>query len=263
MKIVLTILIFISLNTYAGGDECDEECLRLKALIEAESNLSLINKTWMQPEKLRNQCKDFPYFPNGGVHSAYCFIKTYLPLSKLELISGHKVFLSSPHIDDTIVRTNKDFGRYNPRFLGWVIENVLPVTSYAEVKKVTEKTYINYFSKSAKTYYLVYLQLQLQNDDNAKIRGNITNAIREKNYYGYDEYYYYPNDNFEEYPHKGKIIKVNGNISKTAVPFWIRREIDGTSALFIQALEKVFMEYEPEFLAYVKQQSHNRVVGGK
>jgi hypothetical protein len=258
MKNVLIILIFVSLNAYAGGDECDEECQRLKALIESESSISLINKTWMQPETLRNQCKDFPYFPNGGIHSAYCFVKTYLPVSKLESISGHKVFNSSPHINDTIVRTNEDFGRYNPRFLDWVLENVLPVTSYPEVKKVTEKTYIDYFSKSAKTYYLVYLQLQLENDDNTKIRSHITKSIEDKKYYSYEDYYYYPNERFEKIPHKGKLIKVNGNISKTAVPFWIRREIDGTSGQFIQALEKVFMAYEPEFLDYIKQESHNK-----
>lgn len=254
MKIFLIILMFLPLTTYAVNDECESECQKLRTQVETESSLSLINRVWIQPETLENQCKSFPYFPKGGINSAYCFIKTYIPISVAEKISGHKVFLSSPHKNDSIVSTNEEFGHYNPDFLNWGIINILPVVEDEAVNGIVKSTYESFFSYSAKTYYMVWLQLQENSDENIKIKQDIKEKIFNKQYYDTEKYYSFLQEDYYTYPG----LKWSGNIAKTAVPFWIRREIDGTSGLFIQALERIFYNYDPEFMGFVSQLSNNK-----
>jgi len=253
MRLFFTLIMIVSFHVSADAP-CDDKCQKRIELINAAAETSFVNKIWIKPETLTNQCKGYPYFPKGGIKSAYCFIKTYIPISVAETISGHKMFLFSPHNNDSIVRTNESFGHYNPEFLKWGIKNILPITENEDVKKTVEGTYQRYFSYSAKTYYLVWLQLQEITDENQKIKHEIKSAIQSKQYYGTDKYYAFLKEEYYKHPN----LTWSGNIAKTAVPFWVRREIDGTSDFFIQALEVVFNTYDPDFMMFVSQKSHNK-----
>lgn len=251
--LLLTLLTLISPNTYAQDNNCTGDCQRIESLIEADANIGLINKVWIKPETLKNQCDEFAYFPDSGILSAYCFIKTWTPVSVLEKISGHKVFLTSPHKNDSIIKTTEKFGHYNPEFLIWGIKNILPITNSNETREIVKQNYKTYISNSAKIYYMVYLRLQQKNAENTKIRNYIIESITNKKSYDIEEYFeYLDNSKFGRYPISSEQNGVNGNIVKTAVPFWIRRELDKTDHLFIQAMEKVFVAYEPDFLRYAE-----------
>jgi len=253
IALLLTLFIFTLANAYAQDEPCTGECQQIKKRLESDASIDLINKVWIKPETLKNQCEGHPYFPDSGIQSAYCFIKTWTPVSVLEKISGHKVFLNSPHKNDDIVLTEKSFGHYNPEFLIWGIKNILPITNSKEAGDVVKQNYKKYISGSAKIYYMVHLKLQQKNEKNEKIRDHIISAINNKKSYDNGEYFeYLENTPYERYSADSKRYGANGNIVKTAVSFWIRRELDKTDHLFIQAMEKVFMAYEPEFLEYVE-----------
>ena len=72
--------------------------------------------------------------------------------------------------------------------------------------------------------------------------------------YDYDKYFYFMNDNFfvnsnEDYlMNHGFDGGWNGNVVKTAVAFWIRRSIDGTSEEFYKGLDKLLNTYDKDFL---------------
>lgn len=244
----LSVSIFLSSHAIANG--CDAECRQLKSLLEREAGRNPVNKVWIKMRELQNQCDAYPYFPDSGINSAYCFFKSMLPQSRLEKMSGHKVFLSSPHRNDNINNGSaRAFGRYNPRFLRWAIDHFLPNIADQRALAVTQKNYQWGIATTAKHYYLAYLQLRIKNQENQKIRHDYRSAINQGKYYDYEYLYDYFKLEFEE-----PIAFANdGNIMKTAVLFWIRREIDGTAAVFVEALEKLFARYEPQFLQRSKK----------
>ena len=57
------------------------------------------------------------WVPEVGVRGRYSIAQKVISVSVIESIVGEKVFVSGPHSYGVSYTSNKDFGRYNPKFL--------------------------------------------------------------------------------------------------------------------------------------------------
>ncbi|MEW5725665.1 MAG: hypothetical protein AB1896_21325, partial [Thermodesulfobacteriota bacterium] len=141
----------------------------------------------------------------------------------------------------------QDFGRYNPEFVKWLADNLVPGAQDDDFRWLSQPVYDRYFKGTARVYWLTYLKLRADRDFLAGEVEWYLGALEEKKLepfwpwkYGdilgeavYDRYlagdYYY------------------GNVIGCAVGFWIRRQVDGTIEDFGRGLEKLLEAYDQEF----------------
>ncbi len=204
----------------------------------------LIRKTWTHLDRTQNQCPDlFDYFPDGGIRIFYCHVKTFLNLSVLSRMAGMPVFQSGPHSGD---RLNLDarfsFGRYNPEFVRWLAENAIPAAGDAAFRKRTQPLYDRFAAPLARTCFVVHEALAadpgyLAREKAAYMEGMVEGSLTPLFYERYWD--------FKGLHESG----YDGNVVKSVVAFWIRREIDATRPLFFQGLTKLLETYDADFVA--------------
>lgn len=215
---------------------------------------------WLKISKSKFGCAGYNYFPQSGIRGFYCHMKTYIDMETLERISGEKIFLSGPH--DNLkpnLSSKSDFGHYNPTFLVWAKDTLIPAKDNQVFLKFSQNIYNHTFSYPIRSYYVVGKILQ----NNVGLRLSLTKKYIDtmnsgKHYNFYKEAFYLiekelpPEFKFLEgqqfmYPqHKQYYFK--GNIVKSGVYFWLRRDIDGTFSHFLEIGEDILSLYDKIFV---------------
>lgn len=201
-----------------------------------------IRTAWSKLDGSANGCpEEFDYFPNGGMRNLACHLKTVVSLADLEALGG-RVFRAGPHEkSDLVLSSERDFGRYDPRFVEWLVSHGVPGAKDEAFRARTQPVY----DKALKTLARAYLRAHEQ------LKRNPWYAEQEREY-------------LLEYLEKGRGTRPVDrhaeleppemyNIYAPAVAFWIRRSVDGTEAQFSKGLSELLRTYDPEAVREVAE----------
>lgn len=201
------------------------------------------------------------YYPNGGARSLYCHFKPILNLETFESI--FTVFVKGPHKNGELdLYSKSEFGHYNPEFIRWVHNQLIPGKENNVEIVATLPIYNRYVKDIARIYYTVNKSINVNKEFKKHILEKYMTDINKGNYVDIYEYNECPNITSkwpEAYPVEwGKKYYV----SSTAALFWLRREIDGTSILFDELITKLLKSYDLEFMEAVNNTTSSRTYSG-
>ena len=224
---------------------------------------------------------------DSGFRHLYCSVRSVINFDKVQSISGLRIFRAgSPHDDEFDLSSAKTFGHYNPAFLQWVDDYIIPQPGKQDPLRFNSLTRLVYNSRigplaralyhshqilfaSPEAYRKFEQRYQIVSADyREKLRRRETNMSRF--------------DVNERAPKKFSAIKsaYEARIAKgakdagwelgedfrwlsdylatdknddwylanTAGGFWVRRSIDGTEAQVFRLLTKLLQCFEPKVL---------------
>lgn len=202
------------------------------------------------------QCKDYDYFPKGGIQNFWCHRPTSMTVAALRAAAGGKIFLSGPHQpDELVLDARNDFGRYDPAFVKWLADN-----APAKSDTATQAAYDRYAKPLARIFWKVLDKTRSDKACFEKEKTAYAELIAKKKLPAgyYERWFYFMNPLFCSHPPKGHDSYlmdhgmdggVDGNVTKTVLGFWIRRSLDGTMDDFARGLQKAVATYDPTLLA--------------
>lgn len=255
----LIVFYFLSLSGFAYCKAAPESA-GAAALATARARV-----VWANLSESRSHCGEYDYFPEGGLRNFACHVADFGTYAELARASGVSVFLSGPHDNQQLnLSSRTDFGRYNPRFVRFLIDHAIPAAAdrgfYEETKFVWQAS----VAPLARVYLATYrkwqahpelLQAERARYESLLASGNLPEA-------DYERYYDFLRDSFGDEGRSGASDDgssaaddftgtgvYDGNVVKTAAAFWLRRHIDGTAELFYEGLEKAIRTYDPALLA--------------
>jgi hypothetical protein len=236
--------------------------LALLSARAAEEPLSW-RQLWLKLPETVNACGTFDYHPRGGMRVFYCHLLSQLSYASLQQRSPHAIFLSGPHTPAALKLDDpRSFGHYNPEFVRWLGEEVVPAAADPAFRERTQGIYDAYVAPLARVHYLTWRKL------NAPASAACTQ--REKARYVrymesgegagwgayYERWFFYMNPQFcdkaddqEWFYDNGFDGGVSGNVVKTTVGFWLRRSLDGTDDEFHAALIRLLETYDADWLS--------------
>lgn len=181
-------------------------------------------------------CPDqFQYEP-GGVRIVYCFVKPLIDFATLAEKVGFPIFRSGPHGDGLELGAERDFGRYDPRFVRWLVDNAVPAAKDSALRAATQRAYDERLRIPARAYYAAKLALTGDPKFAAEQKAAYQKYLRDggdKPFWGY----------WERMPGIYEAQAIGG----TGIAFWLRRSMDGTDATFAEGLEKLLKTYDRTF----------------
>lgn len=190
---------------------------------------------------------EFDYGPQG-MRNVYCYVVSEFRYEQLVKLAPVPPFLSGPHTPEKLnLKAPYQFGHYNPEFVQWMEQNLIPDLSDQNFRWVIEPVYNRLFRDTARIYYLTHLKLSqdpsfLQKEVEAFKKGLAEQKLDTWWAFQYSEYLdqsvypkYFGNDLYFM------------NVTSCAVAFWIRREVDGTRPQFAHALETLVNRFDSTF----------------
>ena len=210
-----------------------------------------------------SSCPSGDLYPEGGYQTLWCHRSAVVTLQALAAASGLPIFTSGPHTpnDETLaLGEEKSFGHYNPAFVKWFADSVVPQKDSASVR-LTQAEYDASLKPLVTAFYKT----------DAKIRSEPGCFERERNAYKklldaqrlptdyHNRWFYFMQPTFcprmaqgltdlRYFEDHGVDTGVNGNVALTVTGFFVRRSLDGTMPDFERALDKVVRAYQPELV---------------
>ena len=154
-----------------------------------------------------------------GARSLYEDASSIISLSEVQQLSPVPVFLSGPHKGEFDLKSKDSFGHYNPEFLEWIKEDIIPAKDNPAIRATTQKFFDVYMKDMARSYYLVYAI----KDQSEGLVGDI-----------YLE-------------HSSDIGELGEYYVYVGYDFWGRRTIDGTASLFYEILQDLLQTYDADW----------------
>lgn len=242
------------------------------------AGVSPIEHAWLGLTQSSNQCEDvFDYFPNGGVRVFWCHASGLLNTSELAQMAGMSIWSSGPHsVDRLDLKSQTDFGHYNPDFVRWMGDHLIPAEHDSALRARTQPIYDQSVAPLARIMYQTHMKLTAepgcalaeQRLYEAAIGKAKTEGADNSSYY--ERWFYFLNPDFcsssrdvEVLFNQGFDGGVDGNIVKTSVGFWLRREMDGTDAAFAQNLVRLLKTYDAAWLSSASYPKAEPVKQGK
>ena len=213
--------------------------------------------------------KDFGA-PAKSIYGLLCHVENIVSLADLQRISGLKIFDSGPHLIDQgeyplESYAKNDFGHYNPKFVSWAVENLVPSANMIAGLGPVQQVYDKAIKEQARIWYQVYGDLHADPESLTAMKEQYDREIR--------DYV----DNGEEYDSEspGNLMQERFTMYassmlqrdidlgilpnkdyywrefyryRVAAGFWIRRELDGTAQIFVKGLEKTLSNFDATFL---------------
>ncbi|MFT5680237.1 MAG: hypothetical protein ACI8RZ_001143 [Myxococcota bacterium] len=221
------------------------------------------SRLWMNLPETTERCGDFDYHPGGGMRAFYCHMLSQISYTGLQERTPHPIFLSGPHTPRALKLDDpRSFGHYNPEFVKWLGENLVPGADDLALREQTQGLYSQYVSPLARTHYLTYTKLNASEnaDCTAKEKARYARFMQtgEGVAWGayYERWFYYLDDRFckkADDPNATYSMDfgegVSGNVVKTTVGFWLRRSMDGTDDEFYTALIRLLETYDSAWLS--------------
>jgi hypothetical protein len=218
-----------------------------------------IRDVWLKLHKTKNACEEFDYFPDGGMRIFACHLKSLTSLPFLAEASGLAVFSQGPHKGTMLKLDHRfQFGHYNPDFVRWMAENLVPGAQDTSLRKATQKHYDKYVKPLATIFYATWKKAQEEPECFRREVERYRSLIQQKKLpeMYYERFFFFMNpdfcahadDGFDYFYKHGFDAGHNGNVVKTCIAFWMRRTIDGTADEFYQGLHKLLKTYDPGLL---------------
>ena len=209
-----------------------------------------IADAWRALGTTTNACSErdlhFDYWPDGGVRNFWCHATSVLAWKAFVALAPHKPFSRGPHTQGKLaLHDPRDFGRYNPAFVRWLVDNGVPAASDEALRAQTQPLYEKYVRQLARVYYVVHERLEQKPAWKKQQRNLYLKTMDEKNPdWGayYDKYSTFLGEADSDWG------GYDPNLQSASVAFWLRRDVDGTAPIFFEGLKKLLGTYDAAFL---------------
>lgn len=210
-----------------------------KSSLEEDFRIRLYS-AWLKLGESKNHCSDtFDYFPDGGMRIFYCHIKEFMDYEFLSRYLTIPIFKSGPHSRFALnLNATHDFGHYNPEFVLHIRKLFLPALKNPFFLRMSTSIYNQYIKKLAETFEVTYKVLESNPSYKKGELDAYTSHLQTSPgaNFDYEKYYYFLS--------KTKYANVyDGNVVKTCVAFWLRRNLDGTASEFYEGLRELMNLY--------------------
>jgi hypothetical protein len=204
-----------------------------------------------------NTCgEQFDYHPDGGLLIFACHVSSVFTLEDLQAASPVPIWNAGPH-GEGLDRTRTDvFGHYNPEFVRWAGDALIPGARDPGFRAATQGIYDERVRPLARVMWLT----------RQKLEANPGCTMRELDLYlehmqggpsgsewgaHYERWYDFHDEAFCGPDKEGALFSdggVPGNVAKTVVGFWLRRIMDGTDELWAANLHRLLATYDADWL---------------
>jgi len=237
--------------TASGANEAEPATPRASGG-EPSSLAENVLRDWAQA----SSCKEFDYFPHGGIRNFWCHRPKRLTLAAIRAAAGVDVFSSGPHKGDDLALGDSDFGHYNPAFVKWLVDKVGPPGRDSAAREATQAAYDQKLKPLAEVFWRTLQKAKADPQCFEKEKKAYADFIAKKTVAPgyYERWFYFMNPYFCGRPFKlndsfyfdnGFDAGVSGNVTKSVVGFWLRRSLDGTLDGFAEGLKKLVTAYDP------------------
>jgi len=222
----------------------------------------MVESTWINLEKAKYQGASFnpKTLEESNFIELYDYLRSFLSMNDLAKMLGVPIFISGPHTDSTLALTDKyQFGHYHPEFPIRLRKFFIPAVNNSTIRSLTQKNYNSYLKRFARTFFAVYQKLNSNSDfyDKEVLRYTELIADRRLDPYYFERFILFMKIDYtdgEDLEESAKFQsfkedeKLDEDLVKLVVGFWIRRRIDQTDFLFYQGLIDLIKVYDTEFL---------------
>ena len=216
-----------------------------------------------------------------GTRALYNHLRLFMDLSKLQSLSPVPVFLSGPHATGSAGNSGPanrdfnfksyDFGRYNPKFIQWAVDNAIPAAEDETLRRITQPFYDKFLREMSRYYYIVYLDIQAQPRIRKEVVPRFLRDIEKFRKVPFDdkamgagpggylqnEVFYNYADQFGRFNPQGKLVtlfpwssgQLDSYYPNVAGAFWVRRMVDETHDAFADLLRKLLSTYDRKWLS--------------
>ncbi len=209
---------------------------------------------WRRLGSSKSDCEDYDYFPTGGMLNFACHLRSLTSLSELVEHAGRQPFVSG------ILRAPKskgEFAHYDSTFVAWAATHLIPGASDARTREALQPVYDRYVRFLARTFAVTRHRLDEESSCAAREKDAYQALIAKqrvpRDYY--ERWFYFMNPRFCEARSPKQAVMMDegmdggwdGNVVKSCVGFWLRRELDGTAAQFKAGLWRLLETHDPNF----------------
>jgi hypothetical protein len=190
----------------------------------------------------------YDYGPEG-MRNVYCYWSSVYRYRDLTALAPTKPFLSGPHTEKSLDLDNKSgFGHYNPDFVDWMADRLIPAASDPEFKWFTQPVYDRLLRKTARIYFLAARAVLSDPGAADRAASKYRAAVKASSADCWtlaedfaDQRTAALHDRFPEDYYAPLVFDC-------AVAYWTRRHIDGTADGFRNLLIELLETYDPAFL---------------
>lgn len=215
----------------------------------ATAPANTVTEAWQRLPKKGNGCSDedlvFDYGREGGLRNFYCRAKQVFSMETLQSLAP-PIFRKGPHFKTGALdlHNDREFGFYDPAFVQWAGEHLVPAASDATLKKATQPIYNAQVRDLARLYHLVDLSMSRDPawiDNERKVYLGALDSVEARGG-GWNNYAL-----IEPYEN---IIGPAGdpNLARHATTWWLRRHHDGTAPQWRVGLTKLLSTYDAKWL---------------
>jgi hypothetical protein len=192
---------------------------------------------------------DYDYWPYGGLKNLYYRAINFATYPQLVTYFGRSIWLTGPHTNAELDLSNPtDFGHYDPEFVTWLRSNLRFVLQRPEFVRSTRRAFEKYLLNLALLYYAAYEFLRVNPSVKARLIQDYVQRTSEKTI---EPQYYWALSWIDDLPKDDPITimmkrldeRFDSNRASSAIYFWVRRSIDGTSDLFFSILADALSTY--------------------
>lgn len=259
--VVLTLALVASCVAFAGDRAAARKPVAphtAKTPGASSSSSSPIATAWSKLPKKGSACADvdlgFDYGVEGGMRNFYCRARQVLPWKTFRELAP-TIFRAGPHPKNGALELNseRDFGRYDPAFVRWANEHLVPAATDDALLRATQGIYDAQVKPLARAYHLVDVVMTANPAWIAKERtlypavdaaGLVTAGVDV--YAVTDPYYELLGTSAQDWG------GFDPNIVRSATMWWLRRHEDGTAALWREGLTKLLVTYDATWLKSAK-----------
>lgn len=223
-----------------------------RVLVGANKATNAFANAWLALGTTANKCSErelhFDYWPNGGLRNFYCHALTTMAYQAVVKLAGVSPFVRGPHGQfggNLSLNDPRDFGRYNPAFVQFLVDNAIPGASDQTLRVDTQSLYDSYVRQLARVYFVVHARLEAKPAWKKQMRNEYMRVMDEKKP-DWGSYY----DKFSTF--LGEADSDWGgydpNLQSASVAWWLRRDVDKTAPLFFEGLTKLLKTYDATWL---------------
>jgi len=243
----LLLLVVAGWQYWEATDAAETAVLALKSAAESAEDANQAKEVavpWMVRSTWRSGNEYNP--PKGWVTGARAMIEYADPiinLDKVRFLSPFNIFESGPH-QSYFDWESDNFGHYNPDFVNWVHDHMIPGAEDNGFRQVTQPFYDKHLAVLARSYCRTYQAMHHDPEVVDQLKTEYL-AYLDDSSLGFS----FNGGRFSAYSNPMGYIEPGlfSTHAHVAAGFWLRREIDGTADEFITVIRKVLETYDQAY----------------
>jgi hypothetical protein len=189
----------------------------------------------------------FDYGVEGGMRNLYCRALQVMPWATFVSLAPVSPFVSGPHGPGGLALNDQQrFGHYDPKFVRWAVDALIPAAKNAKLKAETQPIYDAQLRTLARTWFEVRRALAADpvwvSVESRRYQGAIEAQAASWDSPIIDLYHDTLGDSASNWGDH------EPNLVRSATMWWLRRSLDGTDALWSEGLEKLLRTYDARWL---------------